>query len=136
MGAACRAAPVAAAPVPEPTTPPRLVVAISIDQFSADLFAQYRQRYTGGLARLLQGAVFPSAFQSHAGTETCPGHSTLLTGVHPNRTGIVANNWFDLTQKRADKGVYCVEDEHDPASTPADPVVSAVHLRVPTWVSG
>jgi hypothetical protein len=124
--------PVAAAPVPEPTTPPRLVVAISIDQFSADLFAQYRQRYTGGLARLLQGAVFPSAFQSHAGTETCPGHSTLLTGVHPNRTGIVANNWFDLTQKRADKGVYCVEDEHDPASTPADPVVSAVHLRVPT----
>jgi arylsulfatase A-like enzyme len=108
------------------------VVAISIDQFSADLFAQYRQRYTGGFARLMQGAVFPSAFQSHAGTETCPGHSTLLTGVHPSRTGIVANNWFDLTQKRADKGVYCVEDEHDPASTPADPVVSAVHLRVPT----
>jgi predicted AlkP superfamily pyrophosphatase or phosphodiesterase len=124
--------PVASAPVPEPAAPPRLVVAISIDQFSADLFAQYRQRYTGGIARLLQGAVFPSAFQSHAGTETCPGHSTLLTGVHPSRTGIVANNWFDLTQKRADKGVYCVEDEHDPASTPADPVVSAVHLRVPT----
>jgi predicted AlkP superfamily pyrophosphatase or phosphodiesterase len=130
MGAPVASAP--SAPVPAPTTPPRLVVAISIDQFSADLFAQYRQRYTGGFARLLHGAVFPSAFQSHAGTETCPGHSTLLTGVHPARTGIIANNWFDLTQKRADKSVYCVEDEHDPASTPADPVVSAVHLRVPT----
>lgn len=128
--------PVAVAPVapavPAPTAPPRLVVAISIDQFSADLFAQYRQRYTGGFARLMQGAVFPSAFQSHAGTETCPGHSTLLTGVHPSRSGIPANTWFDLTLKRADKSVYCVEDEHDPASTPGDPVVSAVHLRVPT----
>jgi arylsulfatase A-like enzyme len=127
-------APVAAAPVAPtaPTTPPGLVVAISIDQFSADLFAQYRQRYTGGFARLMQGAVFPSAFQSHAATETCPGHSTLLTGVHPSRSGIVANTWFDLTLKRADKAVYCAEDERDPASTPADPVVSAVHLRVPT----
>jgi hypothetical protein len=85
------------APAPEPTAPPKLVVAISIDQFSADLFAQYRQHFTGGFARLTQGAVFPSAFQSHAATETCPGHSTLLTGAHPSRTGIIANNWFDLT---------------------------------------
>lgn len=122
----------APAAAPAPTTPPKLIVAISIDQFSADLFAQYRQHFTSGFARLMQGAVFPSAFQSHAATETCPGHSTLLTGVHPSRTGIIANNWFDLAQKRADKSIYCAEDEHDPASTPSDPVVSAVHLRVPT----
>ncbi|MEO7383976.1 MAG: alkaline phosphatase family protein, partial [Novosphingobium sp.] len=84
------------APTPVPAPPPRLIVALSIDQFSADLFAQYRAHYTGGLARLQQGAVFPSAFQSHAATETCPGHSTLLTGVHPARSGIISNNWFDL----------------------------------------
>jgi hypothetical protein len=124
------------APAPEPTAPPKLVVAISIDQFSADLFAQYRQHFTGGFARLTQGAVFPSAFQSHAATETCPGHSTLLTGAHPSRTGIIANNWFDLDAKRADKRVYCAEDEKDPQSSVEDPVVSAVHLRVPTWASG
>jgi hypothetical protein len=106
-----RSTPVAqSAPAPEPTAPPKLVVAISIDQFSADLFAQYRQHFTGGFARLTQGAVFPSAFQSHAATETCPGHSTLLTGAHPSRTGIIANNWFDLDAKRADKRVYCAED--------------------------
>jgi arylsulfatase A-like enzyme len=127
------ATPVAqSAPAPEPTAPPKLVVAISIDQFSADLFAQYRQHFTGGFARLMQGAVFPSAFQSHAATETCPGHSTLLTGAHPSRTGIIANNWFDLDAKRADKRVYCAEDEKDPQSSVEDPVVSAVHLRVPT----
>lgn len=119
-------------PAPAPRTPPRLIVAIAVDQFSADLFAQYRQHYTGGFARLMQGAVFPSGFQSHAATETCPGHSTLLTGVHPARSGIIANNWFDLSVARAEKRVYCAEDETDPASSTRDPVVSARHLKVPT----
>ena len=123
------AAPVAA---PAPKGPPRLIVAISVDQFSADLFAQYRRHYTHGLARLQQGAVFPSGFQSHAATETCPGHSTLLTGTHPARNGIIANNWFDLSLERADKRVYCAEDVTDPASTSRDPVVSARNLKVPT----
>ncbi|MEY4159593.1 MAG: hypothetical protein RLZZ136_214 [Pseudomonadota bacterium] len=117
---------------PAPVAPPRLVVAISVDQFSADLFAQYRQVYTAGLARLTTGAVFPSAFQSHAATETCPGHSTILTGVHPARSGIIANNWFDLDASRAEKKIYCAENEKDPTSTSKAPVVSAGHLRVPT----
>ncbi|MEP7222783.1 MAG: alkaline phosphatase family protein, partial [Novosphingobium sp.] len=120
------------AAAPPAAAPPRLIVAIAVDQFSADLFAQYRQHFTGGFARLMQGAVFPSAFQSHAATETCPGHSTLLTGARPARTGVIANSWYDLTQTRADKRVYCAEDETDPASTIRDPVVSARHLKVPT----
>ncbi|HWU03334.1 MAG TPA: alkaline phosphatase family protein [Novosphingobium sp.] len=128
------AAPRASAPVatPAPKGPPKLLVAIAVDQFSADLFAQYRTRYTAGLARLQQGAVFASGFQSHAATETCPGHSTILTGVHPARTGIIANNWYDMTQARADKRVYCAENEKDADSTSGAPVVSAVHLKVPT----
>ncbi len=31
-----------------PAAKPRLILAISIDQFSADLFAQYREHFTGG----------------------------------------------------------------------------------------
>jgi predicted AlkP superfamily pyrophosphatase or phosphodiesterase len=112
--------------------PPRLVVAISVDQFSADLFAQYRQHFAYGLKRLTQGAVFPAGFQSHAATETCPGHSTLLTGARPARTGIIANMWFDPGIARADKRVYCSEDVTNPASTSGDPVVSARMLKVPT----
>jgi len=112
--------------------PPALVVAISVDQFSADLFAQYRRFFTRGLARLAEGAVFPSGYQSHAATETCPGHSTILTGVRPARNGIIANWWFDPDLGRDDKEVYCAEDESDQASTSDEPVVSAVHLRVPT----
>ena len=116
----------------EPAPPPKLVVVISIDQFSADLFAEYRGQFDAGLKRLTQGAVFPAGFQSHAATETCPGHSTILTGDHPARTGIIANNWIDQSAKRADKMVYCAEDETLPGSTSKDYVVSNVHLLVPT----
>ena len=96
------------------TPPPKLIVAISVDQFSADLFAEYRSHYTGGLARLASGVVFPAGYQSHGATETCPGHSTILTGNHPAHTGIIANNYFDLSVARSDKRVYCAEDETVP----------------------
>ena len=43
-----------------------------------------------------------------------------LTGARPARTGIIANNWFDPGIARADKKVYCAEDERDPAAD-ADP---------------
>lgn len=112
--------------------PPKLLVAIAVDQFSADLFAQYRRHFTGGFARLQQGAVFPSGYQGHAATETCPGHSTILTGSRPSRTGIIANDWIDLRAGRTDKTVYCAEDESVPGSNSDHYTVSPLHLRVPT----
>lgn len=114
--------------------PPKLLVVISVDQFSADLFAEYRAHFTGGLKRLADGVVFPSGYQSHAATETCPGHSTILTGDHPARTGIVANNWVDPSiTSRKDTGVYCAEDEtRGKSSSSKDYVPSSVHLLVPT----
>lgn len=119
---------------------PTLVVAISVDQLSADLFNEYRSSFTGGLKRLASGAVFPSGYQSHAATETCPGHATIMTGVHAGRAGIIANNWIDLSIKREDKTVYCAEDERIDgtsfgditAATQGDYVASAWHLLVPT----
>lgn len=133
---ACAAQPLAepgyAAVPPRPNGPPKLIVAISVDQYSADLYAQYRPHYRFGLARLAQGAVFPSGYQSHAATETCPGHSTLLTGDHPARTGIIANNWYEPDGPRGTKPIYCAEDDRNPASSSRNPVVSAYHLKVPT----
>ncbi len=116
-----------------PVPPPKLLVVIAVDQFSADLFAEYRSRWTGGLKRLSEGVVFPSGYQSHAATETCPGHSTILTGDHPARTGVIANSWIDQNLTRADTTVYCAEDEARGASSkPGDYVPSPIHLRVPT----
>ena len=114
-----------------PAEPPRLIVAIAVDQFSADLFAQYRSHFTGGLRRLGEGAVFPSGYQSHAGTTTCAGHATLLTGARPSRSGIIANDWFDLGMTRDDKQVYCAEDTRVPGSTSSDYIASPRHLLVP-----
>ncbi|HEU0133965.1 MAG TPA: alkaline phosphatase family protein [Allosphingosinicella sp.] len=112
---------------------PKLIVAISVDQFSADLFSQYRQRFDGGLQRLSEGVVFPNGYQGHNATETCPGHSTILTGSRPARTGIIANNWFNPSAAREDKGVYCSEDPRVPGSSSkgGQYTVSPYHLRVP-----
>ncbi len=129
--AACAQAPA------EPQAPlakgaPKLLVVISVDQFSADLWDEYRPHFTQGFARLAQGAVFHNGYQSHAATETCPGHSTILTGDHPARTGIIANVWTDQSAPRSDKTVYCAEDESVPGSNSTAYTVSPKHLLVPT----
>ncbi|MDQ3139311.1 MAG: alkaline phosphatase family protein, partial [Pseudomonadota bacterium] len=90
---------------------PSLIVAIAVDQFSSDLFTRYRSSFTGGLKRLSGGVAFARGYQSHAASETCPGHSTILTGAHPARSGIIANNWMNLSAAREDKRIYCAEDE-------------------------
>ena len=118
----------------QPQPAPKLIVVIAVDQFSADLFAEYRGMVTGGLARLSQGVVFPSGYQAQAATETCPGHATILTGVHSGRAGVIANNWFNLDVARADKRVYCAEDPAVPGTESGGGkyAPSPVHLLVPT----
>ena len=121
-----------AAPAAAPAGAPKLIVALSIDQLSSDLYDQYRPHLSGGIGRLSQGTVFRNGYQSHNATETCPGHSTIMTGSRPSRTGIIANIWFDLSQVRSDKAVYCSEDERVAGSSSASYTVSPYHLRVPT----
>lgn len=116
----------------QPQDPPDLIVAISIDQFSGDLFAEYRARYRHGLARLSAGILFPRAYQGHSTTETCPGHSTILTGARPARTGIIGNLWYDPSLARPDKVVYCTEEATAPGSDSRQYRASPIHLKVPT----
>jgi predicted AlkP superfamily pyrophosphatase or phosphodiesterase len=119
-------------PVPLKSGAPKLVVVISVDQFSADLFDEYRPHFTGGFARLANGTAFHNGYQAHAATETCPGHSTILTGSHPTHTGIIGNTWVDQSLTRSDRTVYCAEDERVPGSSTTSYTVSPMHLRVPT----
>jgi alkaline phosphatase len=116
---------------------PKLVVTIAVDQFSSDVFTEYRPLYQGGLKRLAGGAVFPRGHQSHASTETCPGHSTILTGARPGRTGIIANDWQDPSLPRTDNGketftLYCVEKPGAAGSSAEKKVISPDSLLVPT----
>ncbi len=110
---------------------------IAVDQFSSDVFTEYRPLYQGGLKRLAGGAVFPRGHQSHASTETCPGHSTILTGARPGRTGIIANDWQDPSLPRTDNGnetftLYCVEKPGAAGSSAEKKVISPDSLLVPT----
>jgi len=100
LGLALPAAPAAAGP-----PPPKLIIVIAVDQFSSELFDRYRDRFASGLQQLAGGIAFAKGYQSHAATETCPGHSTILTGRHPAATGIVSNVWFDV---KTGSYVYCV----------------------------
>jgi predicted AlkP superfamily pyrophosphatase or phosphodiesterase len=93
---------------PAPAKRPKLVVVISVDQFSADLMQTYGPELTGGIARLRkEGVFFTEAYHDHGFTETGPGHSVLLSGRFPAHTGIVENRWLD---RSLGKVVYCVED--------------------------
>jgi predicted AlkP superfamily pyrophosphatase or phosphodiesterase len=123
---------VSATSAAQPAMRPRIIVAISVDQFSADLFTEYRPLFKAGLHRLQTGVVFPGGYQSHAATETCPGHSTILTGSRPARTGIIANEWYDQSISRADKKVYCSEDPSEPGSSSTNYTVSAQFLKAQT----
>ena len=88
---------------------PKLVLVISVDQFSADLFQRYCKDLPGGLGLLQkQGVVFTEAYHDHAFTETGPGHSVLLSGRFPGHTGIVENDWYDRALGQV---VYCVANE-------------------------
>lgn len=101
-------------PEGEPSSP-RLIVTIVVDQFGSDLFNHYRPAFSGGLRVLAdEGVVYPNGYQTHGMTETCPGHSTVLTGVHPNRTGIAANDWID---RATGEEIYCLAA---PANRPAE----------------
>lgn len=93
LAAAAIALPGSAAAQARPrTTPPTLVVHITVDQLTPVYIERYGKELTGGLARLLrEGAVFTRAYQDHAITETAPGHATTLSGRHPRSTGIVTN---------------------------------------------
>ena len=130
--AGCGAQPAAKAQLAPVPNAPRLTIVLSIDQMSANLFEAYRPLFTGGLARLSRGTVFRNGFQAHAATETCPGHSTLLTGNSPAHTGVVANAWYDERASRTDKIIYCAEDESRPGTTSLNYKVSPLHLKVPT----
>lgn len=98
-----------------PPVKPKLILAISVDQFSSELYRRYRPTYRAGLKTLSRGISYPVGYQTHGGTETCPGHSVILSGRYPGGTGIVANAWFD---RKTGADTYCVSvpDQPDPAA--------------------
>jgi hypothetical protein len=99
----------------ESSLQPNLVVIISLDQFRADYLERFRPHFgPGGFNRLLdQGANFTECHYRHGVTKTGPGHAVMLSGVHANIHGIVANEWQLRTWPGSEQ-VNCVEDRDSP----------------------
>jgi predicted AlkP superfamily pyrophosphatase or phosphodiesterase len=88
---------------------PKLVVLLVIDGLPQRQVVDYRtQLALDGFARFLdRGAWFSQANYGHSFTVTAAGHSTMLTGAYPHRTGIIGNDWRDpITGER----VYNTQD--------------------------
>lgn len=88
-------------PPPETTATapsrPRLVVLIVVDGLPQRQVVDYRDQLApDGLARFLdRGAWFAEAHYGYSYTVTAAGHSTVLTGAYPHRSGIIGNQWRD-----------------------------------------
>src|SRR5215467_9941568 len=88
---------------------PKLLVALTVDQFRYDYLTRFRPEYHSGIARLLEnGAVFADARYIHYPTVTAVGHSTFMSGATPSVSGIINNEWFD---RESDGPVTSVSDK-------------------------
>jgi predicted AlkP superfamily pyrophosphatase or phosphodiesterase len=81
----------------EPPPPPRLAVAISVDQLCYDYLLRFRPFFVeGGFERFLSGGLnFENCTYRYAATKTAVGHATMLSGCNPEIHGIVGNDWID-----------------------------------------
>ena len=90
-----------------PSTPPKLIVLLVMDQFAASYISMYGKQWTAGLRRLLDGgAVFTEARYPYALTFTCAGHSTIGTGAMPVVHGMMSNSFFDRAANRTFPCMY------------------------------
>ncbi|MDO9606881.1 MAG: ectonucleotide pyrophosphatase/phosphodiesterase [Brevundimonas sp.] len=120
--ASCAAAPASTAPVAQSpvvstlatrTDLPDLVILISIDGFRPDCLGQ-------GATPVLDGLVAGGAFgpmRPSFPSVTFPNHYTLVTGLHPDHHGVVANRFTD-----ADLGVFTMASKESGFWDQAEPI--------------
>lgn len=98
--------PPAAGPAPKP---PKLVVFMVVDGLPMRQVLGYRdQLQPDGFRRFLdRGLWFSDAHYGHGYTVTAAGHSVMLSGAYPQRSGIIGNEWRD---RQSGEPVYCTGD--------------------------
>ena len=76
---------------------PKLVVLVVIDGLPIRQVTGYRDQLApDGFARFLDhGRWFANAHYGHGHTVTAAGHSIMLSGAYPQRSGIISNEWRD-----------------------------------------
>lgn len=117
----------AAAPA---ATRPKLVILIVAEQFRPDYLDRYRPSFAaGGFNRLLkEGAVFRQCRYEYVATFPASGAAVLATGAYPDRTGIVAEYWYDRKNRRVVSAVEDPEQALVGSEQPRRPAASPFRL--------
>lgn len=94
---ACSSTPPAAGVAAAAAQSPKLVVLVVIDGLPMRQVTGYRDQLApDGFARFLdRGRWFADAHYAHGHTVTAAGHSVMLSGAYPQRSGIISNEWRD-----------------------------------------
>lgn len=121
-------------PTPAASQPPKLVVLVVIDGLPFRQVTGYREQLSSdGFARFLDdGRWFSQAYYAHGHTVTAAGHSVMLSGAYPQRSGIISNEWRDL---RTGAQVYNTGDaayQYIDSPTPPLAGTSPRNLKVET----
>lgn len=116
------------------TVPPRVVVAVIIDQLGSDTLLAHAELLdpNGAIRRAIDsGVYFERSTYSYANTLTAPGHVAVHTGVAPMLSGIDGNSAWDTASARA---IPVTEDPGWPVFGRAPGSVGAGpgRLRAPT----
>jgi predicted AlkP superfamily pyrophosphatase or phosphodiesterase len=84
-------------PAAAPQDKPKLLVLVAIDGLPMRQVTGYRDQFSpDGFARFLnRGRWFADAHYAHGHTVTAAGHSIMLSGAYPQRSGIISNEWRD-----------------------------------------
>ncbi|WP_242204897.1 alkaline phosphatase PafA [Aestuariivivens insulae] len=92
-----------------PSSRPKLVVGIVVDQMRYDYLTRFYNKYgDGGFKRMMnEGFNCKNNHYNYIPTYTGPGHASIYTGTTPKYHGIIGNNWYDKTIKQS---VYCAGD--------------------------
>lgn len=103
----------------------KLILVISVDQMrdggqdynqdknwwgSLGYLERFSDLLRGGFKTLSdenKSRIYTNTFYRHSCTGTGPGHATIMTGMHPTKHGIVANEWYD---RKLNGLVKAVED--------------------------
>jgi predicted AlkP superfamily pyrophosphatase or phosphodiesterase len=89
--------------------PPKLIVAITVDQMRYDYLYRYYNKYSeNGFKKLInQGVNCKNTHYNYSATQTGPGHAHIFSGSIPALSGIIGNSWFDNS---ANEKVYVAQD--------------------------
>ena len=90
---------------------PKLVVGIVVDQMRYNYLTRFWEKFSeNGFKKLVNNGF--NCEQTHFNympTYTAPGHASIYTGTTPTNHGIIANTWYDKTNKAK---TYCTSDEN------------------------